>query len=102
MSRNMSMRSTTPCSTNWQATRGLRCRLACARGARGASVSAGCMQRVWVDMSALTEKHIKRSKHVQQKIILISAGVEPLRCLYVPKLPQPQRWGVIKTKRGRA
>ena len=77
MSRNMSMRSTTPCSTNWQATRGLRCRLACARGARGASVSAGCMQRVWVDMSALTEKHIKRSKHVQQKIILISPGVEP-------------------------
>ena len=77
MSRNMSMRSTTPCSTNWQATRGLRCRLACARGARGASVSAGCMQRVWCGpgVSALTQKHIKRSKHVQQKIILISPGV---------------------------
>ena len=55
----------------------------------------GYMQRVWCGsgVAALTEKHIKRSKHVQQKIILISAGVEPLRCLYVPKLPQPQRWG---------
>ena len=48
MSRNMSMRSTTPCSTNWNAKRGLRCRLACARGAQGASVSAYAESVLWV------------------------------------------------------